>query len=199
MTHCTSKQRVNIANMVQQFHNFGNIILRPSYIQSCFSHLYPSNFSLHMRQSVAANRISHAPSTGAGMSSAAAQAKLLEKKKEYDAVAALERASALYLERIEALGADCDIMANAGEGTPRPLVDLIYHLIIPVRMRSHSSQVHGQVLSQWPKMFQILTTFLESRESFNHEGQDPEAPISQGQKLVRVPIEELQQAQADKS
>ncbi|PPR03084.1 hypothetical protein CVT24_012397 [Panaeolus cyanescens] len=130
-----------------------------------------------MRQSVAPNRISHAPSSGPGLSSAAAQAKLLEKKKEYDAVAALERASALYLERIEALGADCDIMANAG-------------------------QVHGQVLAQWPKMFQILSTFLESRESFNPpsgESQDTDDHVPQGQKLVRVPIEELQQAQADKS
>lgn len=45
-----------------------------------------------------------------------AAAKLLEKKKEYDAVCALERASALYLERIEGLGEDCDIMADAGQG-----------------------------------------------------------------------------------
>lgn len=43
-------------------------------------------------------------------------AKLIEKKKEFDAVAALERASALYLQRIEALGEDCEIMAKAGEG-----------------------------------------------------------------------------------
>jgi DASH complex subunit DAD2 len=43
-------------------------------------------------------------------------AKLLEKKKEYDAASALERASALYLQRIEALGEDCEIMAKAGEG-----------------------------------------------------------------------------------
>jgi DASH complex subunit DAD2 len=41
---------------------------------------------------------------------------LIEKKKEYDAVSALERASALYLERIEALGEDCNTMAKAGEG-----------------------------------------------------------------------------------
>jgi DASH complex subunit DAD2 len=47
---------------------------------------------------------------------AAAAAKLLEKKKEFDAVSALERASALYLERIEGIGDDCDIMADAGQG-----------------------------------------------------------------------------------
>jgi hypothetical protein len=42
--------------------------------------------------------------------------KLQEKKKEYDAVVALERASRMYLERIEGLADDCDIMAIAGEG-----------------------------------------------------------------------------------
>jgi hypothetical protein len=68
-----------------------------------------------MRHSVAPNRVSQAGSYSS--SSAATVAKLLEKKKEYDAVSALERASALYLERIEALGDDCVTMANAGEGT----------------------------------------------------------------------------------
>lgn len=63
---------------------------------------------------MAASRASHAayPQTN----SAAAAAKLLEKKKEFDAVSALERASALYLERIEGIGEDCDIMADAGQG-----------------------------------------------------------------------------------
>ncbi len=65
-----------------------------------------------MRQSVAPNRAS----VTQGGSSAANLSKLTEKKKEYDAVSALERASALYLERLEALGDDCDIMADAGEG-----------------------------------------------------------------------------------
>ena len=48
--------------------------------------------------------------------SSAALVRLLEKKKEFYAVSALEKASALYLERIEGLREDCDIMANAGEG-----------------------------------------------------------------------------------
>ena len=65
-----------------------------------------------MRQSVALPRASSAMQGG----SSAALSKLIEKKKEYDAVSALERASALYLERIEALGEEFDIMANAGEG-----------------------------------------------------------------------------------
>lgn len=69
-----------------------------------------------MRHSVLPNRTSYASSTSNTTSSAAATAKLIEKKKEYDAVAALERASALYHERIEALSEDCEIMANAGEG-----------------------------------------------------------------------------------
>ncbi|XP_006460917.1 hypothetical protein AGABI2DRAFT_117832 [Agaricus bisporus var. bisporus H97] len=94
--------------------------------------------------------------------SSAAMAKLIEKKKEFDAVAALERASALYLQRIEALGEDCEVMAKAGE-------------------------VHGQVLEQWPRMFQILNLFLASREK-----QDAEDTFD-GQRLVRLPIDELQQ------
>jgi len=54
-----------------------------------------------------------------GSASAPTSAKLIEKKKEYEAVSALERASALYLERIEALAEDCDIMADAGAGERR--------------------------------------------------------------------------------
>jgi len=69
-----------------------------------------------MRQSVAPNRASHSSSAPHASSSTAALSKLIEKKKEYDAVSALERASALYLERIEALGEDCNTMAKAGEG-----------------------------------------------------------------------------------
>ena len=64
-----------------------------------------------MRQSVAPHRVSQIPHP-----SPTALARLLEKKKEFYAVSALEKASALYLERIEGLRDDCDIMANAGEG-----------------------------------------------------------------------------------
>lgn len=66
-----------------------------------------------MRPSVAYNRASHIQSS---VSSAAAAAKLTEKKKEYDAVSALERASASYLERMQELAADCEVMADAGQG-----------------------------------------------------------------------------------
>ncbi|KAG6866654.1 hypothetical protein C0991_000764 [Blastosporella zonata] len=89
-----------------------------------------------MRQSVALNRVSHGALLNSQANLSAAAVKLLEKKKEFDAVSALERASALYLQRIEGLGEDCDIMSDAG-------------------------QAHGQVLEQWPKMFQILSLFRE--------------------------------------
>jgi len=62
-----------------------------------------------MRQSLAINR-------ALPQANSAAAAKLLEKKKEFDAVSALERASALYLERMEGIGDDFDIMADAGQG-----------------------------------------------------------------------------------
>ncbi|KAG6334079.1 hypothetical protein ID866_5011 [Astraeus odoratus] len=73
-----------------------------------------------MRHSVAPSRTSHAPSTASQASSAAAMGRLLEKKKEYEAVAALERASALFVKRIEGLADDCEVMADAGLGLVVP-------------------------------------------------------------------------------
>ena len=66
------------------------------------------------RQSVATNRPSHAAGPNPA-NSAAAAAKFIEKKKEFDAVSALQRASALYLQRIEGLADDCETMADAGQ------------------------------------------------------------------------------------
>ncbi|KAG1766919.1 hypothetical protein EV702DRAFT_1148471 [Suillus placidus] len=116
-----------------------------------------------MRQSVAPSRISHAASLTSQANNAAATSRLQEKKKEFDAVAALERASALFLKRIEGLADDCEVMADAG-------------------------QVHGQVLEQWPLMFQSLSLFLNSREQHL---EDDTVPLT-GERLVRVPLDELQ-------
>lgn len=69
-----------------------------------------------MRQSVAPSRISQAASL-AQSNNAAAMSRLQEKKKEFEAVAALERASALFLKRIEGLADDCEVMADAGQGS----------------------------------------------------------------------------------
>lgn len=118
----------------------------------------PNLVSMSTRQPSAAASASRGSHGG----SSAIMAKFLELKKEYDAVSALEHASTLYLQRVEALAQDCEIMAEAG-------------------------QVHGQVLEQWPRMFQILSLFLASRE--NLDNQD----ISQGQRLVRLPLDELQE------
>ncbi|PFH52050.1 hypothetical protein AMATHDRAFT_116991, partial [Amanita thiersii Skay4041] len=112
-----------------------------------------------MRQSTAPNRTLYGSSLNP---QAAAEAKLLEKKKEYDAVSALERASKLYLQRIEGLAGDFDTMADAG-------------------------QVHGEVLAQWPAMFQTLNLFLSSRTAELDGFANPT-----GERLVRIPIEELQ-------
>ncbi|KAF7298156.1 hypothetical protein HMN09_01037200 [Mycena chlorophos] len=119
------------------------------------------------RQSVAANRASYAAGPSAA-NSAAANAKFLEKKKEFDAVSALHRASALYLQRIEGLAADVETMADAG-------------------------QIHGEVLEQWPRMFQILNLFLASRDS-SALGVDAEpSPAPElGERLVRIPLAALQ-------
>jgi len=116
-----------------------------------------------MRQSVASSRSSQLPNQPPN---AAAIARLLEKKKEFEAVSALERASAMFLKRIEGLGDDCDIMADAGT-------------------------IHGQVLAQWPQMFRILSAFLSSREQPAESQEDQAASLNVGERLVRVPIEEL--------
>jgi hypothetical protein len=67
-----------------------------------------------MRQSTASTRPSHAP--GSQPPSAALLARLADKKKEFEAVDALQRASALFLRRLEGLADDCEVMAEAGIG-----------------------------------------------------------------------------------
>lgn len=71
-----------------------------------------------MRQSVAPSRASHAASSLNQAPNPAALARLQEKMKEYEAVSALEKASALFVKRIEGLGDDCEDMAAAGAGKP---------------------------------------------------------------------------------
>ncbi|KAI0068849.1 hypothetical protein BV25DRAFT_1791349 [Artomyces pyxidatus] len=117
-----------------------------------------------MRQSAASSRASHIPSQPP---SAAALARLLEKKKELEAVSALARASALFLKRIEGLAEDCETMADAGH-------------------------VHGQVLAQWPQMFRTLSMFLNARDVPEGTEADDPSSLPIGERLVRVPLEELQ-------
>lgn len=116
-----------------------------------------------MRHSVAPSRMSQAASQ---VTNAVAMNRLLEKKKEYDAVAALERVTTLFLNRIEGLADDCEVMADAG-------------------------QVHGQVLEQWQNMFRILDLFLANRQP---HGIDDSAVVESapGERLVRIPLDELQ-------
>lgn len=69
-----------------------------------------------MRSSIAPNRVSHAHALASQASNPVSIHRLLEKKKEYEAVAALERASSLFVKRIEGLADDCEVMADAGQG-----------------------------------------------------------------------------------
>ncbi|KAH8108103.1 hypothetical protein BXZ70DRAFT_36644 [Cristinia sonorae] len=122
-----------------------------------------------MRQSVVPNRQSNLASHPAN---AAHQAKLTEKKKECEAVMALDKASGKFVERMEELANDFDVIADAG-------------------------QVHGEVLEQWPNMFRILGLFLASRQ---RQAESEEQPTDQvGERLVRVPIEELQASKDETS
>jgi DASH complex subunit DAD2 len=152
------------------------------------------------RQSVAANRPSHAVGLNP-VNSAAAAAKFLEKKKEFDAVSALQRASTLYLQRIEGLADDCETMADAGKSNGT-------RITLHVLLRNPS--VHGEVLEQWPRMFQILNLFRTFFEfsmrklmplilvASGEETQGDSGPATTqpgpGQRLVRIPIEELHDA-----
>jgi len=67
-------------------------------------------FSQPQSQSQAQQSQSHPPP------SAAQLARLADKKKEFEAVDALQRASALFLRRLEGLADDCEAMAEAGIG-----------------------------------------------------------------------------------
>ncbi|KAH9963763.1 hypothetical protein BC827DRAFT_1190701 [Russula dissimulans] len=126
-----------------------------------------------MRPSIASTtRASHAPGSQPPPS-AALLARRADKKKELEAVAALQRATALFVNRLEGLADDCEAMANAGI-------------------------VHGQVLAQWPQMFRILNMFVAAREasaSTDEEAGVDVDPVPPGGRLVRVPIDELQQAE----
>jgi len=136
-----------------------------------------------MRPSTTSARTSHAPSSSQPQPqsqshpppSAAQHARLADKKKEFEAVDALQRASALFLRRLEGLADDCEAMAEDGI-------------------------VHGQVLAQWPQMFRILNMFVAAREASAATGDgaevDPDTDVPPGGRLVRVPIDELQQTES---
>ncbi|KAL5506967.1 hypothetical protein ACEPAH_6423 [Sanghuangporus vaninii] len=128
------------------------------------------------KSSVHSVRQSQASSILSQASNAQANAKLEEKKKEYDGLRALERLSLEYVRRLEAIDLDCNVMANAGK-------------------------VHGDVLSQWPEMFRILS--LSMPQSANTASPDETAPEEVSpqfcERLVRVPIEELQERESSKS
>ncbi|KAH0827294.1 hypothetical protein J3R83DRAFT_3917 [Lanmaoa asiatica] len=125
-----------------------------------------------MRSSVAPHRVSHAHALASQTNNPASVHRLLEKKKEYEAVAALERASALFVKRIDALADDCEVMADAG-------------------------QVHGQVLEQWPNMFRILGLFLANRQQYaESEASLASLESAPGERLIRIPLDEVQAGNA---
>ncbi|KAH8119600.1 hypothetical protein DFH11DRAFT_1565898 [Phellopilus nigrolimitatus] len=120
------------------------------------------------KSSVYPVRSSQAGSLSSQASSVQLNAKLYEKKKEYDALRALERLSAEYMQRLDAIDLDCNVMADAGK-------------------------IHGEVLSQWPEMFRTLSLSVPQSAS----QAQPDAPNSPDvpqacERLVRVPVDELQ-------
>ncbi len=70
-----------------------------------------------MRPSTTSTRASHAPgSQPPPPPSTTSLARLADKRKEFEAVDALQRAGALFLRRLEGLADDCEVMADAGIG-----------------------------------------------------------------------------------
>jgi len=86
--------------------------------------------------------------------------------KEYAALAALERASADYVQRIENIDLDCNLMADAGK-------------------------VLGEVHAQWPEMFRILSLAVPQQADPGVQANGTDG--SECEFLVRVPLDELQQ------
>jgi len=144
-----------------------------------------------------------------GGSSAVALAKLIEKKKEYEAVSALEHASALYLERIEGLGEDCDIMADAGAGEQLNLspIALILSAVKSTAKFWHNGPRCFKFSTSFVSTFQSLLRFscwrclsVGSREGVREGEADNNEQVhvlpTRGQRLIRVPIEDLQEPPA---
>lgn len=93
-----------------------------------------------MRTSAASLRSSIAPGAQ-HPPSAENLAGLNQKKKEAEAVDALQRASALFLQRLEGLADDCESMAEAGAGARfSPLILRSSLLIRVVRIRCRLRQ-----------------------------------------------------------
>jgi hypothetical protein len=79
----------------------------------------------------------------------------MEKKKEAEAVIALERASADFASRFQALGRDMDVVAETAISTNTNYIPSPWHLTC------NPPQVHGSVLAHWPHMFNLVRLFCE--------------------------------------
>jgi DASH complex subunit DAD2 len=91
-----------------------------------------------MRPSTTSTRASHAPgSQPPPPPSATLLARQADKKKEFDAVDALERASELFVRRLEGLADDSESMADAGIGAC--VLACVHVLAWPALARVHTS------------------------------------------------------------
>ena len=176
-----------------------------------------------MRPSVVSLRSSIAPGAQ-HPPSAETLAGLNQKKKEAEAVDALQRASALFLQRLEGLADDCEAMADAGAGTLRSLLfcrSKTYFVwdCACVRSTWRSSRAVAADVSN-PKLVSYvflkflppfvrvsdtgvnlvaarggLATCMEGAADMETTDADASSPLPTGERLVRVPIDELQQAE----
>jgi hypothetical protein len=99
-----------------------------------------------MRPSVAPQR---QPNPSSSAPNAAAATKLLEKKKEFEAVLALDRASAQFLKRIESLADDFDNMADAGTGASHAVWNILYSQTLMREQCMGMFSSSGQICSRF--------------------------------------------------
>ena len=151
-----------------------------------------------MRASVAPSRQSQLLGS---VASAAAAARLVEKKKEFEAVAALERASAQFLNRIEELGNDFDVMADAGIGEhpvslhTRSLSNTFHHSTWPstgavAQYVSYTEHVSYAILASSDNPYSSYIAVAQREQGVDGENA---SSGTTGERLVRVPVEELRQ------
>ena len=155
--------------------------------------------SVLMRSSIVPARVS---ALAAQPLNPASLHRLLEKKKEYETVAALERASALFVKRIEGLANDCQVMADAGQGesahawnypvlialdrSPRPSSRTMAQHVPHTRTLSCVSATHPS-----PELCSCVCVVANRQQYAESEASLADLESAPGERLVRIPLDEV--------
>ncbi|KAG8898591.1 hypothetical protein FRB99_007335 [Tulasnella sp. 403] len=124
------------------------------------------------RQSTLAARPSHAggPGVRAAPASQSVASKLLEKRQEWEAIAALDDATAEIVRTLEKIAAQSNIMADGGRAV-------------------------AAVMANWPNVLHIISLFTKDASGAAVADEDPDEPnTSDLPRLVRIDANGLTQA-----